>query len=886
MEIQNQLPKTFDPQGAESKWYQKWIETKSFKPKKGSKNKTFTMLIPPPNVTGKLHMGHALNTTTMDATIRFKRMKGYETLLIPGTDHAGISTQAVVEKLIWKQEKKTRHDLGREEFLKRVWAWKEEYGNEIVNQQKKIGVSCDWDYSTFTLDEIPNKAVKKFFVQLFNEGLIFQSDYIVNWDPSLQSAISDAEVEHKEVKGFFYYIKYKVKEDPNIELIIATTRPETIFADTAVAVNPNDERFKDLIGKTAIIPICNREVLIIGDEQVDIEKGTGCLKVTPGHDFNDFEIGKRNGLPIINILNTNGTFNKNAPEIEGMNAKDARAETERILLELDRLVEKKEHLHSVGHGERSDEIIEPMVSKQWFLNVKSMADVAVKEVETGGMTFFPKGWENTYFAWLKNPKDWCISRQLWWGHQIPVYYCRHCKHMWAAEETPNQCAQCKDTDIYQDPDVLDTWFSSGLWPLSTLGWPDEEAMKQKRFEDFYPNTTLITAFDIIFFWVARMMMMTMKVTGQTPFKDVYIHALVRDKLGRKMSKSLGNGIDPLDLISQYGADAMRFTLAAGSGYNRDLNLNPERIEGYRNFVNKLWNAFRFVHPFLDKAKDELPAKSEWHLHDEWILAELNTVAGQMNESLEIYRYDEACSHIYQFVYEKFCSWYIELSKNILYGEDEREKIARATMLKYCFKKIVTLLHPIVPFITEEIWSYLEKDTLLINQDYVTFDKSFDNVEVQELMNKFIEITSGIRNIRSSVNLKPKDEIDARLFTDDKRLAKFVYDSRHFLKDLANVKSGTIRSKNAERPKKSASLATVHTEIFIPLEGLIDINEQVSRIKKDIEKTRSEYMKVEAKLNNQNFIQNAPEDVVIEVRSKAQGLQEMLDSLNQILSSFK
>ncbi len=886
MDIENDLPKTFDPKAAEDKWYAKWLEGKCFKPRPGKRKETFTVLMPPPNVTGKLHMGHALDATTQDAIVRYKRMKGFETLWIPGTDHAGISTQAVVEKLLWKQEKKTRHDLGRDEFLRRVWEWREQYGSEIVNQQKKMGVSCDWDYSTFTLDEIPNKAVKRFFVMLFNEGLIYQSDYIVNWDPVLQSAISDAEVEHKDVKGHFFFVRYKVKEDPNRELIIATTRPETMFADTAVAVNPNDERFKDLIGLTAIVPISNREVPIIGDEHVDIEKGTGCLKVTPGHDFNDFEIGKRHELPIINILNRDGTFNTTAPEIEGLKPKDARAEVERILTELGALVEKKDHIHPVGHGQRSDEIVEPMVSKQWFLNTTAMSQAAVEAVESGEMTFFPKGWENTYFAWLRNPKDWCISRQLWWGHQIPVFYCRHCKAKWATEETPEHCPECRDPDIFQDPDVLDTWFSSGLWPLSTLGWPDEKAMLAKGFEKFYPNATLITGFDIIFFWVARMMMMGTKVTGKVPFRHTYIHAIVRDKQGRKMSKSLGNGIDPLDMVGQYGADAMRFTLAAGSGYNRDLNLDPERIEGYRNFVNKLWNAFRFVYPFLDKASDDLPVKSEWHLHDKWILAELNDVARKMNEALDVYRFDDASAEIYAFVYDKFCSWYIELSKNILYGQDERAKVIRATMLRYCFKKIVTLLHPIVPFITEEIWSYLETNgSLIAVQDYVEFDRALENDEVRELMNKFIEVTTGVRNIRSSVNLKPKDEIDVRLFTDDKKLAKFIYESRHFLKDLANVKSGTLRNKQNERPKKSASFATAHTEIFIPLEGLIDISEQVNRIKKDIEKTQNELKKVEAKLNNQNFMGNAPEDVRAEVRSKATLFQEKLLSLDQILETF-
>lgn len=883
MEIQNNLPTTFEPAEAENKWYDIWLKNKSFKPKKGKQNKTFTIMMPPPNVTGKLHMGHALDATTQDTLIRYKRMKGFETLWIPGTDHAGISTQAVVEKLLWKEEKKTRHDLGRDEFLKKVWSWKEEYGSEIVNQQKKMGVSCDWDYSTFTLDEVPNKAVKKFFVMLYNEGLIYQNDYIVNWDPILQSAISDAEVDHKDVKGFFYHVKYKVKETGE-EIIIATTRPETMFADTAVAVNPEDERFSHLVGKTAIIPICNREIPIIGDEHVDIEKGTGCLKVTPGHDFNDFEIGKRHNLPIINILNKDGSFNENAPEITGLKPKEARAKVEELLGEL--LVEKKEHLNSVGHGERSGEIVEPIVSKQWFVNINKMAEESVRAVEDGDMTFFPKGWENTYFSWLRNPKDWCISRQLWWGHQIPVYYCDN-SHQWASEDHPESCPHCQSTNFTQDPDVLDTWFSSGLWPLSTLGWPDEEKMKELRFDDFYPNSVLVTGFDIIFFWVARMMMMSQKVTKQVPFKDVYIHALVRDKQGRKMSKSLGNGIDPIEMINQYGADAMRFTLAAGSGYNRDLNLDPERIEGYRNFVNKLWNAFRFVYPFLDKASDILPTKSEWHLHDKWILAELNDVAKKMNDALDVYRFDDASSAIYQFVYDKFCSWYIELSKNILYGDDEKAKVIRATMLKYCFKKIVTLMHPMTPFITEEIWSYLSSnDEKLIDQEYVEFEEKLVNNEVLEMMNKFIEVTSGVRNIRASVNLKPKDEVDVRLFTDDKDLAKFIYESRHFLKDLANVKSGKIKSKASDRPKKSASFATMSTEIFIPLEGLIDINEQISRIKKEMDKTQVDFQKNEGKLNNKNFVQNAKPEVIAEVKEKADQLYEKLNSLKLILKSFE
>jgi valyl-tRNA synthetase len=878
------IDKTFNPQEAQAKWYKIWEESGCFKPRKGKRNQTFSLIMPPPNVTGKLHMGHALDATTQDALIRFKRMKGFETLWIPGTDHAGIATQSVVEKLIQKEEKKSRSEIGKEEFLKRIWKWKEEYGSEIVNQQKKMGVSCDWDYSTFTMDEVPNQAVRKFFVQMYNEGLIYQSDYIVNWDPKLQSAISDAEVDHLEVKGFFYHILYKVKDSDQL-LEIATTRPETLFADTAVAVNPNDERYAHLIGKTAIIPLCQREVPIIGDEHVDIEKGTGCLKVTPGHDFNDFEIGKRHSLPILTVMNKDGSLNSLAGELEGLRVKEAREKVETLLNEIGVLKEKKPHSAQVGHGERSGVVIEPLVSKQWFLNVTKMAEVAVKAVEDGDMTFYPKGWENTYFSWLKEPKDWCISRQLWWGHQIPVFYCQSCNHQWAAEEKSSSCPQCKASKIEQDPDVLDTWFSSGLWPLSTLGWPNPEAMKAKRFNDFYPTATLVTGFDIIFFWVARMMMMCTQMTDQAPFKHVYIHAIVRDKNGKKMSKSLGNGIDPLDMIDQYGADAMRFTLAAGSGYNRNLNLDPERIEGYRNFMNKLWNAFRFVQPYLDLAEDELSDKSKWHLHDKWILAELNTVAKTMNDSMDEYRFDDACSAIYQFVYEKFCSWYIELSKNILNGTDQAAKKQRATVLKYSLRQIMKLLHPVAPYITEELWSHLGSKNLLATENYVEFDPKLQDDKVADLMNRFVEVVTTIRNLRQSVNIKPKDEVDVRLFTDDRKFAKFLFDSRFFLSDLAAVKSGTIRPKNDERPKKSISSATTHSEIWIPLEGLVDLGEQINRVKKDIEKTQGDYQRIESKLSNSTFMSNAPEDVVQDVREKARQFQEKLQSLQTILGQF-
>ena len=701
MTTQNELATTYSPKDVEKKWYQTWEKGQYFRPKKGKANKSYCIIVPPPNVTGRLHAGHALDVTTQDSLIRFKRMKGYETLFLPGLDHAGIATQSVVEKMVWEQEKKTRRDYDRTEFVKKIWDWKEQYGNVILDQQRAMGASCDWNYLTFTLDPIPNQAVKKFFVDLYNQKLIYQSDYIVNWDPGLQSAVSDAEVEHKDVQGHFYHIKYQIKDSKDT-LEVATTRPETLFGDTAVAVNPNDDRFKHLIGKMAIIPLCNREVPIIADDHVDLEKGTGCLKVTPGHDFNDFEIGKRHNLPIINILNLDGTLNEHGMEFKGMSTKEARKKVAKKLEELEILIETKNHMHPVGHGEKSGLPIEPMISKQWFVNVTDMSKRAVVAVETGEMKFFPKEWENTYYSWLREPKDWCVSRQLWWGHQIPVFYCNDCNHQWASEIDETECTKCRSKKIHQDPDVLDTWFSSGLWPMSTLGWPNEAAMKEKKFDTFFPTSVLITGYDIIFFWVARMMMMSLQTQNKVPFADTYIHAIVRDKLGRKMSKSLGNGIDPFDMIEQYGTDAFRFALASGAGYNRNINLDPDRISGYRNFINKVWNAFRFIYPHLQSGSAQISDLSKLDHHERWILAELNTTAKLMNDSFEIYRYDDASAAVYSFVYDKYCSWFIELSKNILNGNDETTKARRVSVLKFVFRKILALLHPITPFITEEL----------------------------------------------------------------------------------------------------------------------------------------------------------------------------------------
>lgn len=882
-----ELAKTYDPTAAEKKWYKKWEVEGYFKPKKGKKDEGYCIIMPPPNVTGRLHAGHALDITTQDALIRYKRMKGYETLYLPGMDHAGIATQNVVEKMLWETEKKTRHDYGREAFIKKTWQWKEEYGGIIAEQQRVMGASPDWDYSVFTMDPEANEAVRKVFVNLYNEGLIYQSDYIINWDPVLQSAISDAEVDHKEVQGSFYHILYKIKgSDETLE--IATTRPETLLADSAVCVHPEDERFKKYIGKIAIVPICNREVPIIADDYVTMDKGTGCLKVTPGHDFNDFEIGRRHNLPILTMLNKDGSLNELGLEYEGMMPPKARKLIVEKLEELEQLKEVKKHVHQVGHGERSGAIIEPLVSKQWFVNVKEMSRVAVEAVEKDDTVFWPKQWENTYFSWLREPKDWCVSRQLWWGHQIPVFYCTKCNHQWASETDPSECVKCKHSEIKQDPDVLDTWFSSALWPFSTLGWPDPKRMEARKFETFFPTACLVTGFDIIFFWVARMMMLTHKVMGTRPFKDVYIHAIVRDKFGRKMSKSLGNGIDPLETVEQYGADAFRFTLAAGSGYNRTLNLDPERINGYKAFVNKLWNAFRFTYPFLQDA-GELPKDlSKLDHHERWILAELNTVAGSMNSSLDEYRFDEACQAIYQFVYEKFCSWFIELSKPVLHGDDTEMKAQRAAVLRFAFKEIVALLHPITPFITEELWSHLKSDAedLLIVRDYPEAKKELEFNDDQIRMNKFVEIISQIRALRQNVGIKPKDQVPLEIFTDDQDLDSYLNNNINGFMDMARASQIDIKKKADNRPLKSAVAALTYCEIFIPLEGFIDIDDQIARLKKDLSKTQDELAKLQKKISNPQFIDNAKPEIVEKVKAEALELEEKQTALVKSLANFK
>ena len=880
----NKLPKTYDPLKAEKKWYRIWQDGGYFKPRRAKES--YTVIMPPPNVTGMLHAGHALNITIQDSLVRYKRMKGFETLYIPGMDHAGIATQAVVERQIYQQEKKTRYDLGRDEFLKRVWDWKKHHGGIIDEQQKQMGLSADWDYFLFTMDEEANEAVRRAFIDYYNEGLIYRANRMINWDPVLQSAISDAEVEYKEIKGFFYHIYYQLK-DSEKHVEIATTRPETLLGDTAVSVNPKDDRFKDLIGEKAIVPLCGREVPIIADCHVDMEMGTGALKVTPGHDFNDFEIGKRHNLPVINILNPDGTLNKNALQFSGLEIKDARLKIIEELKKNKQIGTIKEHIHQVGHGQRSGHPVEPIVSKQWFLNVKKMGEMAVEKVKSKKTRFYPEYWQNTYFSWLGELKDWCISRQLWWGHRIPFFYCGDCDHGWPSMEKPDRCAKCESSNVRQDPDVLDTWFSSGLWPLSTLGWPDKERMKKKGFDRFFPTSVLVTGFDIIFFWVARMMMMSLKSTGKIPFEKVYIHAIVRDKSGRKMSKSLGNGIDPLEMVKLYGADAFRFTLAVGSGYNRTLNLDPAKIEGYRNYINKIWNAFRFIYPYLQEHKTSPLKKEELSHHERWIVSELAMATQTINKSLDQFRFDEAASTIYTFTYDKFCSWFIEISKQVLSGKDSAVRQRRIDVLSFCFKEMLKLLHPITPFISEELWNYLKKENedLLIVQKYPQFGEDMIHRSDQEKMARFAETVTAIRHLRAKLDIKPKEEIQVCLFSDNTSLLSYFAENKDVFLSLARVKTVHIYKKNEKRPSKAVMTASGHTEIHILLEGVIDFAEQRKRLQKQLNKVQKEYEKGENKLSNPNFRKNAPSEIIQKTKEKISSCQEKIDSIKSILKQL-
>lgn len=874
------LPKVYNPHEVEERWYRYWEEKGYFHAKIEPGRKPFTVVIPPPNITGSLHMGHALNDTLQDIVVRKHRMQGYPTLWLPGTDHAGIATQNVVERQL-AQEGLTRQDVGRKEFIRRTWEWKEQYGNRIINQLKRLGASCDWSRERFTMDEGYSKAVRRDFIQLYNEGLIYKGSYIVNWCPRCFTALADIEVEYSEEEGNLYYVKYMVKGS-NDYIVVATTRPETILGDTAVAVHPEDARYKDYVGQTVIVPIINREVPVIADDYVNPEFGTGALKVTPAHDPHDFEIGERHHLPKISVFTPEGKMNKEAGPYEGMDRYECREAIIKDLEAQDLMVKIEPMTHSVGHCYRCDTTTEPYLSTQWFMRMKPLAEPAIKVVEEGKISLIPEQWTKTYFDWMYNIRDWCISRQIWWGHQIPVWYCKDCDEMIVAEEAPAKCTKCDSTKLEQESDVLDTWFSSALWPFATLGWPDETPDLQY----FYPTSLLTTSHDIIFFWVARMIMMGLHFMGEIPFDDVYIHALVRDEFGRKMSKSRGNVIDPLDVIEKFGTDALRFTLASMATPGRDIFLSDERIEGYRNFANKLWNASRFILMNLEGYEKADFKEFDLTLADQWILSRLNQVTGQVNEAIAVYNFAEASRLIYDFFWSDFADWYIELSKPRLYQEkDKRERFIAQNLLVDILNHTLRLLHPFMPFITEEIYQKLPNtgESVMI-APWPRVETSFINAAAEADMVLIQSVTSSIRSIKAVLGIALTKPVKAMLSTPDESKRAVLEKDGSYIKELAWVDELVVGA-HIVKPEHSAVDVEQGVEIFVPLAGLVDIEEEKKRLSKELKKAEADAEKSRRKLTNPQFLAKAAPAVVEKEQAKLAGFDEKISKLKKQLDSL-
>ncbi len=895
------LAKVYEPAEVEDRWYKFWVEKRYFHADPARDGMPYSMVIPPPNVTGVLHMGHALNNTLQDILARWKRMSGHNTLWMPGTDHAGIATQNVVERQL-AAEGTTRHAYGREQFINRVWAWREQSGGTIINQLKRLGASCDWERERFTMDEGLSRAVREVFVRLYEEGLIYRGDYIINWCPRCMTALSDLEVDFEAKAGKLYYIDYPF-EDGTGNITVATTRPETMLGDTAVAVNPDDERYRDYIGKFVILPIVGRRIPIIADSYVDKGFGTGAVKITPAHDPNDFELGRRHNLPLIRIMEDDAKMSAEAGKYKGIDRFQARS---KLVLELNdkkHLRKVDEYAHSVGHCYRCKTVVEPTVSKQWFVKMKPLAEPAIEAVREGivggdgvlrKVNIIPKGWENTYFDWMNNIRDWCISRQIWWGHRIPAWYCEECREVVVSREDPVVCPKCGSRNMFQDPDVLDTWFSSALWPFSTLGWPDDTP----ELKLYYPTSVLVTAFDILFFWVARMIMMGIKFMGKPPFKDVYIHALVRDAQGQKMSKSKGNVIDPLVMIEKYGTDAFRFTMAAMAAQGRDVKLSEERIEGYRNFCNKIWNAARFTLMNLDGFEAEPLRKEDiTYKPDKWILNKLNDASQTINDALKDYRFDEAARLIYQFFWHEFCDWYLELIKPVLYGNDEPQKKRTLNVLVNVFDASMRLLHPFMPFITEEIWQSLplshDKETIMLSQYVDKYDEKSSPGIGLEFSNEAFEIQTVkvivevIRNVRGELNIPPSKEIDAsiNILGGDIGYEVSINANLDLIKKLARVGELTV-ARNLKAPEGAAKAVTPGAEIFIPIKGLVDIDAETARLRKEIEKAERELKPFEAKMNNEGFVKKAPEEVLEKTKGIIAELTQKKEKLSESLKRME
>ncbi|NLN16462.1 MAG: valine--tRNA ligase [Firmicutes bacterium] len=878
-EALRQLPSVYDPHEVEGNIYAFWEKGGFFHGDVSAPGEVFTVVIPPPNVTGELHMGHALNNTLQDILVRWRRMQGYVTSWIPGTDHAGIATQIKVEADL-RKEGLTRHDLGREEFLKRVWEWKEKYGGRIIHQLRRLGASCDWERERFTLDEGCSRAVREVFVDLYNKGLIYQGDYITNWCCECNTALSDIEVEHNDVEGKLYHIKYPMVEGDGW-IVVATTRPETMLGDTAVAVNPDDERYRHLVGEQVILPLMDRPIPIIADDFVDPEFGTGMVKVTPAHDPNDFDMGQRHGLDQIKVIGPDGKMTEEAGPYAGLAVLECRR---RVVEDLDKaglLLKVEDHLHAVGHCYRCHSMVEPLVSRQWFVKMKPLAGPAIAAVVDGRIRFVPERFTKTYLNWMENIRDWCISRQLWWGHRIPVWYCQSCGETIAAKEDPEECPKCGSRDLVQDPDVLDTWFSSALWPFSTLGWPEETP----ELARFYPTSVLVTGFDIIFFWVARMILMGLEFMGDIPFHHVIIHGLVRAADGRKMSKSLGNGVDPLEVVDEYGADALRYTLTTGVAPGNDLRYQPEKVEASRNFANKVWNAARFALMNLDDfLPGELPA--ELTLADRWILSRYERVVAEVTRQLERFDLGEAARALYDFIWSELCDWYIELVKPRLYGkEGEKARKGAQAVLYHVLAGSLKLLHPFMPFLTEAIWQYLPGASQTIMLESWPVPEGLEDAEGEAAMAAIMEVIRAIRNIRGEKNVPPGKKISAILFMDAGE-SPLIRENLAYVQLLAGVESLEQRPKAAARPSKAIAAVAAGIEIYLPLADLVDLEEEKRRLGKELDQAREELARSQGKLANENFISKAPPAVVEKERARYSELQQKIEALTARLAEIE
>ena len=872
--MKKDLPKTYDPKLVESAIYDMWMENDCFKAEPDPDKKPYSIVMPPPNVTGQLHMGHVLDSTLQDILTRYKRMEGYSALWLPGTDHAGIATQIKVEEELRVKEGKTRYDLGREKFLERVWAWKEKYGSRIVEQQRKLGVSCDWSRSRFTMDEGCSRAVREAFCEMYDKGLIYKGSRIINWCPHCLTALSDAEVEYVDKPGHLWYIRYPLS-DGSGDIVVATTRPETMMGDTGVAVNPNDEKFQHLIGKTCILPIMNREIPIVGDEYCEIGFGTGAVKMTPAHDPNDFEVGLRHNLDVIRVIADNGTINENGGKYNGMDRYECRKALVKDLEEQGYLVKTEPYSHNVGTCYRCHNDVEPLISAQWFVKMKPLAEEAIRVVKDGTIKFVPERFSKTYLNWMENVHDWCISRQLWWGHQIPAWYCDECGHINVSREDPTKCEKCGCTKLTRDEDVLDTWFSSGLWPFSTLGWPD---LNSEDLKYWYPTTDMVTGYDIIFFWVARMVVSGMEQMKKEPFKTVFIHGLVRDDKGRKMSKSLGNGIDPLEMAEKYGADALRFNLITGNSPGNDMRFYVEKCEAMRNFANKIWNASRYVLMNLTVEETGLPDAADLEIEDKWVLTKLNTLIKEVTENMDAYELGVASAKVYDFIWDTYCDWYIELTKARLYGENEKSKLAAQKVLVYVLDQFLRLLHPFMPFITEEIWQAIPHEgQFLMLADWPKYDESLNFGAEAAHMESVMNAIRSIRNRRAEMNVPPSKKSTLYVVSDKGEIFR---QGEGFICRLAYADKVIICETDPEGHENMVCVVTNDAKLYIPLEELIDFEKELARLEKEKANCLKQIAMFEGKLSNEAFVSRAPEKVVAEQREKLEKNRALLAQLEE------